>query len=133
MSELSKLLESKLPVANPANLANSPSEISRISNFSRGVHPNTNLVSHNKLRLLAGPDWPEISADPLKLEAFRVAAETSKQIRLGIVPDHYTNTTKCKHCGPVPIFEDCPPQVDGCPWCFNRHKGLPIPNIGEIT
>ena len=45
----------------------------------------------------------------------------------GIVPDHYTATTNCKHCGPVPIFEGNWPESDGCPWCFNRLQGLPIP------
>ena len=51
----------------------------------------------------------------------------------GIVPDHYTGETDCKRCGTVPIWPGCPPQVNGCPWCFNRHKGLPMPNTGEIT
>ncbi len=46
----------------------------------------------------------------------------------GIVPDHYTATTNCKHCGPVPIFEGNWPESDGCPWCFNRLRGLPMPN-----
>ena len=46
----------------------------------------------------------------------------------GITPDHYTSTTTCKHCGPVPIWDGCPPEVNGCPWCFNRIKGLPIPD-----
>ena len=45
----------------------------------------------------------------------------------GIVPDHYTAITKCKYCGPVPIFDGLPEKVNGCPWCFNRIKGLPIP------
>ena len=45
----------------------------------------------------------------------------------GIVPDHYTSITECKHCGTVPIFAGCPPQVMGCPWCLNRHAGLPAP------
>ena len=47
----------------------------------------------------------------------------------GIVPDHYTATTHCKHCGPVPIFEGNWPESDGCPWCFNRLKGLPMPGV----
>ena len=47
----------------------------------------------------------------------------------GVVPDHYTSTTTCKHCGPVPIWEGCPPKVLGCPWCFNRIKRLPIPKV----
>ncbi len=51
----------------------------------------------------------------------------------GIVPEHYTSETDCKHCGPVPIFEGCPPQVNGCPWCCNRIKGRPVPNTEEPT
>ncbi len=46
----------------------------------------------------------------------------------GKTPDHYTSTTTCNRCGPVPIWEGCPPKVLGCPWCFNRLKGLPIPH-----
>ncbi len=46
----------------------------------------------------------------------------------GICPDHYTSTTECRRCGPVPIWPGCPPQVNGCPWCFNRLQGLPMPN-----
>ena len=49
----------------------------------------------------------------------------------GITPDHYTSTTTCKHCGPVPIWEGCDPEVEGCPWCFNRVQGLPVPSEGE--
>jgi hypothetical protein len=45
----------------------------------------------------------------------------------GKMPEHYTSTTNCRHCGPVPIWEGCPPEVLDCPWCFNRLKGLPIP------
>lgn len=45
----------------------------------------------------------------------------------GEIPTHYTTETTCRHCGVVPIWEGCPPDVLGCPWCFNRHKGLPIP------
>ena len=50
----------------------------------------------------------------------------------GIVPDHYTATTECKHCGPVPIWEGCPPRVLGCPWCLNRLSRLPIPSPNPI-
>ena len=45
----------------------------------------------------------------------------------GIAPDHYTSVTDCTHCGPVPIWQGCPPAVLGCPWCINRHENLPIP------
>ncbi len=49
----------------------------------------------------------------------------------GIIPAHYTATTNCKHCGPVPIFEGNWPESDACPWCFNRIKGLPMPGVNE--
>ena len=48
----------------------------------------------------------------------------------GIVPDHYTAKTDCSGCGTVPIFEGVPERVSGCPWCFNRLKGLPMPSPG---
>jgi hypothetical protein len=47
----------------------------------------------------------------------------------GVIPEHYTSTTTCKRCGLVPIWDGCPPKVQDCPWCFNRHSGLPIPTI----
>jgi hypothetical protein len=57
--------------------------------------------------------------------------EIVKMRRQGRVPDHYTATTVCCHCGTVPIWEGGPPKVLGCPWCFNRIKGLPIPGTNE--
>ena len=156
MSELSKLLESRSPVANPANLANPPPEISRISNFSRGANPNTHLVHHNKLRVLAGPsvrsvdmlarellrkrrselqkhaadDWGEISADPGKLIAF-ASLEAIRQIReSGAIPDTYTAKTLCAGCqAEVPIFAGCPPRVISCVWCLNGLVAPPIPGV----
>lgn len=62
---------------------------------------------------------------PVVMEMIAIA-----KMRLsGSVPPHYTGQTTCKHCGPVPIFEGAGPYVNGCPWCFNRHSGLPIPTI----
>ncbi len=43
----------------------------------------------------------------------------------GEVPSNYTSTTICRHCrGPVPIYPGMAERVLGCPWCFNREKGL---------
>jgi len=49
----------------------------------------------------------------------------------GIVPDHYSSVTECQHCGLVPIWEGCLPQVLGCPWCLNRLSGSPMPSLGS--
>ena len=70
MSELSKLLETRSPAANPANLANPTPEISRISNFSRGVMPNTHLAHDDNLQVLAAPSVQSVDArtpDPPRL------------------------------------------------------------------
>ena len=84
-----------------------------------------------KIRQDAGDDWDETASDPKKLKAYYELLMISEMRLQGIAPDHYTSTTTCKHCGPVPIWEGCPPEVLGCPWCFNRHKGLPIPGVSE--
>ncbi|MCH8867870.1 MAG: hypothetical protein IID58_13600 [Proteobacteria bacterium] len=80
-----------------------------------------------KLQREAGNDWDEIAADPAQLKAFAELLMIVEMREKGICPDHYTATTACKHCGPVPIWDGCPPKVNGCPWCMNRHRGLPIP------
>ena len=86
------------------------------------------LRSLRELQERAGSDWDEVSANPTKLKSFAELMMITDMRHRGIVPDHYTATTKCKHCGPVPIFEGNWPESDGCPWCFNRLQGLPMPN-----
>ena len=75
----------------------------------------------------AGDDWDKVSNDPAQLVAFADSLAIVQIRESGAVPNHYTATTECSHCGPVPIFEGLPAKVFGCPWCFNRIKGLPIP------
>ena len=82
-----------------------------------------------KIRQEVGEDWEEIANDPQQLKAFAELLMISEMRSRGVTPDHYTSTTTCKNCGPVPIWQGCPPQVNGCPWCFNRIKRLPIPKV----
>ena len=85
------------------------------------------LRTLRELRERAGPDWVEVSGDPAKLKAFAELVMIEDMRQRGIVPDHYVAETVCKRCGPVRVWPGCPPKVDGCPWCFNRIKGLPVP------
>ena len=87
------------------------------------------IQSLEEIKQKAGSDWDEIADDPEQLRAFAELLMIGEMRERGIVPDHYTSTTTCKHCGPVPIWEGCPPKVLGCPWCFNRIKRLPIPKV----
>ena len=99
-----------------------PSLVSRVKDEKPAL-----LVSLDKIREKAGDDWMEVSKDPAQLKAFGDWVAVSDMRERGIVPDHYSATTECKRCGPVPIFAGCTPKINGCPWCFNRIKGLPMP------
>jgi hypothetical protein len=89
------------------------------------------ICSLERVKAKAGPDWDEIADDPEQLKAFADMLVVEDMRQRGIAPDHYKATTVCRHCGAVPIWRGCEPQVMGCPWCFNRIKGLPIPGINE--
>lgn len=89
-------------------------------------------VNRDALHREAGDDWEEVSNDPAKLIAFADLLATSRIRESGGIPDTYTAITECKHCGTVPIWEGCPPKVNGCPWCLNRIKGLPMPSNEDI-
>ena len=84
-----------------------------------------------KLQREAGEDWGEIANDPAQLKAFAELLMIVEMREKGICPAHYIGTTHCKHCGVVPIWDGCPSEVQGCSWCLNRHRGLPIPRAKD--
>ena len=60
-------------------------------------------------------------------------ALAARQIRdAGIAPTNYTQAAECDLCGPVWLWAGAPPTVMGCPWCFNRLAGKPIPRPQTI-
>jgi hypothetical protein len=79
------------------------------------------------LKADAGPDWGWVAQDAKTLLAFAELMRTNRRKWLGQIPDHWTWETICQRCGPVPIWPGCPPKVSGCPWCFNRVRGDPMP------
>ena len=81
----------------------------------------------SELQEAAGPDWPEVEADPKFAEALAHAVQTRRMRERDEVPPHYTATTVCAGCGPVPIWVGAPEHVLACPWCFNRLAGRSIP------
>lgn len=66
---------------------------------------------------------------PKGLEALAHTVRATRMREAGEIPPGWTAITTCRHCGPVPIWEGCPPEIQGCPWCFNRLAGQPIPPI----
>jgi hypothetical protein len=59
--------------------------------------------------------------------AFARALLSTAERRGGQVPREWTQACTCARCGPVWLWIDAPRHVLGCPWCFNRADGLPIP------
>ena len=124
------------PITESGSKISSPthceiSELSEISPFVQVHALRRRLLreSRNELQRTAWDDWEWISGDPARLIAF-ASLEAIRQIReSGKCPDTYTATTECNRCGNVPIFDGCPPQVLECPWCLNRLRGLPIPDV----
>ena len=84
-------------------------------------------LTQDELKAVAGEEWPKIENDNPTLEALAQAIQTRRMREHGEVPPHYTEVTVCAHCGPVPIFPGVGEQVEGCPWCFNRVRGLSVP------
>ncbi len=75
------------------------------------------------------PDSVTVTEPNSAEEAAAIAycERVAKEREAGRVPPSYTATTHCRGCGTVPVFAGAPTQVDACPWCHNRTRGLPIP------
>ncbi len=83
--------------------------------------------SPDELQRAADDDWPEVSNDPAQLVAFADSLAIVQIRESGCVPDTYVSVTTCQKCGPVPIWQGCPPRVMACVWCMNGQKAPPIP------
>lgn len=77
----------------------------------------------------AGEDWGHVAEQPDRLAAFASLVAIDRQRSAGTIPPHYTSTTTCRTCGPVPAFPGCPPVVAACMWC--RHGGAPYARRDE--
>jgi len=102
--------------------------------YDRAANPevfNAILVKYHftepALKESAGQDWDLLQSDLRQMVAFAEIVRTRLLREMGEIPSYYTSTTLCKHCGPVPTWPKCPPEVEGCVWCFNRIKKLPMP------
>ncbi len=69
----------------------------------------------SELEEAAGPDWPEVEADLELVQAFANAVQIRRIRERGEIPPHYTASTVCAGCGPVPIWEGAPEKVLACP------------------
>ena len=80
----------------------------------------------HSLEQLAGDDWQSVKNNPEQLGALVSAYETNQQLQAGITPSWYTKTVQCKACGDVKLWEGCPDEVLGCPWCLVKNKRIEL-------
>ena len=93
---------------------------------------NLHGLSIADLEEAAGEDWPEVRG-PAALQALAHAVLTRRQRERGECPPHWAEHCECAGCGPVLLWPGSPKQVLGCPWCFNRAEGHPIPRPEAVT
>ena len=110
----------------PTDKTDKRASVSSVSDRSGGLKTQI-AVDDAVLRAALGDDW-DVN-DLAQLKAYYRLQMITEMRERGIVPDHYIAKTVCKHCGPVPIFQGSPSKVDGCPWCFNRLAGFPMPKL----
>ena len=79
------------------------------------------------LSAAAGDDWDAVKDDPKAVAALATALQISAMRSEGIAPKGYNQSSLCAACGPVLLWPGAPAHVEGCPWCFNRVAGKPIP------
>ena len=66
------------------------------------------------------------SADPSPfLRSFAIALVWSELRKQGVAPPGWDQPATCARCGPVLLWASF--SVAGCPWCWNRLRGLPVP------
>jgi len=64
------------------------------------------------------------------LSAFAGLLVDRRLMDQGERPEHFTEKAHCQQCGPVYLWSRG--TVLGCPWCFNRAAGRPIPRPGSV-
>jgi hypothetical protein len=70
-------------------------------------------------------DWRNGSISNDALAAFARSLVQRREMDQGKRPAHYTEHATCKQCGPIWLWFSG--RMLGCPWCWNRAAGRPIP------
>ena len=92
-------------------------------------------VPIEELKEKAGEDWQELIENSERLYAFADAVSKQRLMEQGKIPHNYTAITHCKACGDVfvPLAIQNNGSVLGCPWCWNRARGFPVPKPSKFT
>lgn len=86
-------------------------------------------INFDDFLMLMDGEETQLSNESLRANA--AAVLDNKLRKSGVAPKHYDRKAICRGCGPVWLWRDG--LVDGCPWCWNRSEGLPIPRPQKVT
>lgn len=75
-------------------------------------------------------DWLKGNISSETLAAFAQSMVQRREMDQGKAPAQYTERAVCKQCGPVWLW--FAGEVLGCPWCWNRIAGRPIPHPQSV-
>lgn len=107
-------------------------ELSVLSVQKSGILEKNNL-SIEIVKEAAAEDWDEIQSNPEMFDAFADAVSSTQLMQQGIVPENFTGRINCKGCGLVPVDPSLvgSGSILGCPWCWNRAYGYPLPKLED--
>jgi len=101
---------------------------------SNGTNSTNNQISKNidikKLKLFIDKAFDNYKDNPKALGFWYdslLTKFTRSLMKQGKLPDDFTMITLCRSCGYVYVPPELINNGFGCPWCWNRVKGLPIP------
>jgi rRNA maturation endonuclease Nob1 len=86
---------------------------------------NKHGLNLDELRKEAGLEWDDIKDDLAALQNFAHSLRVQRMRDRGEVPPEYKFIAYCRGCGPVWLWSSG--KVEGCPWCWNRLQGKPVP------
>lgn len=110
-------------------VADNTQQVSQFSLFPPFGEIKNHILSPEKLKSFLGGDWNDYKNNPEALEFWADLLSTNHLMEQGKLPDNFTATTWCDSCGHVYVPSELTNggSVLGCPWCWNRVKGLSIP------
>lgn len=117
--------------ANKYSSLGSPSSIEKTASFDNEIinacH-NLDITPAEIISTLSSQDIDDWNNGDMSTETLRAFARSlvqRREMNQGKVPASYTERATCKNCGPIWLWFSG--EVHGCPWCWNRAKGRPVP------
>jgi len=117
-----------IPFTHNSHFPQKPAEPSIFADIADSAYRVSVEDSTKLLEALASEDieeWRKGGIGVDTLHAFARSLVQRRDMAQGKRPAHYTERATCKHCGLMWLCFSG--EVLGCPWCWNRAAGKPMP------